>query len=101
MSPYTSIKEAAKSLLGWASFLSVIVYEKFRNIDAIKKANCPVFFLHGQLDILIPHQHSLDLYNNCPKESYAHLPEKMDHNEFQLDEDLIEPFKDFLSKLGD
>ena len=25
----------------------------------------------------------------------------MDHNEFQLDEDLIEPFKDFLSKLGD
>lgn len=23
----------------------------------------------------------------------------MDHNEFQLDEDLIEPFKDFLAKL--
>ena len=38
MSPYTSIKDAAKSLLGWASFLSVIVYEKFRNIDTIKKA---------------------------------------------------------------
>ena len=35
MSPYTSIKEAAKSLLGWASFLSMIVYEKFRNIDII------------------------------------------------------------------
>jgi len=47
MSPYTSIKEAAKSLLGWASFLSMIVYEKFRNIDTIKKARCPVFFLHG------------------------------------------------------
>ena len=38
MSPYTSIKEAAKSLLGWANFLSFIVYEKFRNIDAIKQA---------------------------------------------------------------
>jgi len=36
MSPYTSIKEAAKSLLGWAAFLTVIVYEKFRNIDMIK-----------------------------------------------------------------
>lgn len=47
MSPYTSIKEAAKSLLGWASFLSLIVYEKFRNIDMIKEARCPVFFLHG------------------------------------------------------
>jgi hypothetical protein len=47
MSPYTSIKDAAKSLLGWASFLSIIVYEKFRNIDTIKHAKCPVFFLHG------------------------------------------------------
>ena len=99
MSPYTSIKEAAKSLLGWASFLSVIVYEKFRNIDAIKKARCPVFFLHGQLDILIPCAHSQDMHAACPTESYLHLPEKMDHNEFQLDEDLIEPFKDFLAKL--
>lgn len=48
MSPFTSIKEASKSLLSWASFLSIIVYEKFRNIDSIKKAKCPVFFLHGQ-----------------------------------------------------
>lgn len=47
MSPYTSIKEAARSMLGWVSFLSAIVYEKFRNIDMIKKAQCPVFFLHG------------------------------------------------------
>jgi len=27
--------------------LSLIVYEKFRNIDMIKEARCPVFFLHG------------------------------------------------------
>ena len=38
MSPYTSIRDAAKALFGWASFLSVIVYEKFRNIDTIKRA---------------------------------------------------------------
>lgn len=36
MSPYTSIKDVARSLLGWMSFLSVIVYERFRNIDLIK-----------------------------------------------------------------
>ena len=48
MSPYTSIKDVARSLLGWMSFLSVIVYERFRNIDLIKNAKCPVFFLHGQ-----------------------------------------------------
>ena len=58
MSPYTSIKDASKALLGWASFLSVIVYEKFRNIDMIKKARCPVFILHGKLDTLIPYSHA-------------------------------------------
>lgn len=99
MSPFTSIKEASKSLLSWASFLSIIVYEKFRNIDYIKKAKCPVFFLHGQQDTLIPHSHSQDLHAVCPMESYLHLPEKMDHNEFQLDEDLIEPFKEFILRL--
>jgi type III secretory pathway component EscR len=35
----------------------------------------------------------------CPMESYLHLPEKMDHNEFQLDEDLIEPFREFIQRL--
>ena len=37
MSPYTSIKDVAKTLLGKLSFLlTPIVYERFRNIDAIK-----------------------------------------------------------------
>ena len=36
----------------------------------------------------------------CPSESYIHLPEKMDHNEFLLEEDLVEPFRAFLLKLG-
>ena len=38
MSPYTSIQNAAKSILGWISFLGFIVHEKFRNIDEIKQA---------------------------------------------------------------
>ena len=50
MSPYTSIKNAAKSILGWASFLGFMVSEKFRNIDAIKKAKCPVLIIHGKND---------------------------------------------------
>jgi hypothetical protein len=50
MSPYTSIKNAAKSILGWASFIGFIVHEKFRNIDVIKKSSCPVFLVHGKHD---------------------------------------------------
>jgi fermentation-respiration switch protein FrsA (DUF1100 family) len=59
MSPYTSIKDVSRSLLGKFSFLlTPIVYERFRNIDSIKEAKCPFFFLHGLRDKLIPHSHS-------------------------------------------
>ena len=55
MSPYTCIKDVARTLLGKLSFfLTPLVYERFRNIDTIKNAKCPVFILHGELDELIP-----------------------------------------------
>ena len=37
----------------------------------------------------------------CPTVSHMHLVEDMDHNEFKLMEDLIEPFKKFLKQLTD
>ena len=49
MSPFTSIKDVAKTLLGKLSFLLIpLVYERFRNVDTIKHAKCPVFILHGE-----------------------------------------------------
>jgi hypothetical protein len=102
MSPYTSIKDVAKSLFGKLSFLvTPLVYERFRNIDAIQESKCPVFFLHGKKDKLIPHQHTLDLQANCPQISFLQLPTDMDHNVFDFDEDLIKPFKAFLKKIDD
>jgi len=65
MSAFTSIKDAAKNILGWASFISAVVYERFRNIDYIADAKCPCFFLHGIKDTLIPYSHSVELNNVC------------------------------------
>lgn len=61
MTPFTSIKDAAKDLFGgWGGgFASYAVYERFRNIDYIKEAKCPCFFLHGLKDTLIPFEHSV------------------------------------------
>lgn len=102
MSPYTSIKDVSKSLFGKMSFLiTPLVYERFRNIDAIKGSQCPVFFLHGLKDKLIPHSHTLELNNHCPSISFLQLPPEMDHNQFDFDEDLIKPFKAFLKKIDD
>lgn len=84
MSPFTSIKDVAKTLLGKAGLLSHIVYERFRNIDYISEAKCPVFFLHGESDKLIPPSHSIDLNSACPMISFLHMPPFMDHNEFDF-----------------
>ncbi len=84
------------------SFLvTPFVIERFRNIDSIKSSRCPVFFLHGLKDKLIPHSHTLELNNHCPSISYLQLPENMDHNNFDFDEDLIKPFKAFLKKIDE
>lgn len=102
MSPYTSIKDVSKSLLGRLSFiLTPIVYERFRNVDTIKEAKCPAFFLHGLKDKLIPYSHTQELNNNCPTESFMHLPPDMDHNEFDFIHDLVEPFKSFINRIDD
>ena len=102
MSPYTSIKNAAKAILGWASFLGFMVQERFRNIDAIKESNCPVLVIHGKQDSLIPHSHAEELYEACnPRQPcYLHMPNKMDHNDLNLESDLIAPMNLFFKKVN-
>lgn len=102
MSPYTSIKDVSRSLFGRFSFMiTPLVYERFRNIDSIQRSRCPVFFLHGMKDKLIPHSHSIELNNVCSSVSFLHMPKDMDHNVFDFDDDLIKPFKEFLKKIDD
>lgn len=43
-SPYTSIREVATDHV---SFLGYLVKNRFNNLENIKKANMPVFLLHG------------------------------------------------------
>ena len=56
MSPFKSIREVAKDLVG--RMLSMAVAERFRNIDLIKEIRCPTIIIHGQKDKLIPFSHS-------------------------------------------
>ena len=96
MSPFKSIREVAKDLVGW--MLSMAIAERFRNIDLIKEIRCPVFIVHGQRDRLIPYSHSQELHDNCLNSAYCKLllPPRMDHNDFDFDEDFIEPLFEFL-----
>jgi fermentation-respiration switch protein FrsA (DUF1100 family) len=48
LSPYTSLKDVVKSLLG--SLPSMIVKDRFQNIEVIRNVDCPTLLIHGQSD---------------------------------------------------
>jgi abhydrolase domain-containing protein 17 len=89
-SAYKSVKEAAKSLVG--GFLGTFVRERFQNIKAIKNVTCPVYLIHGKQDNVIPYTHSQALFEKCAS-AYKRIltPEDMTHNDFRMQEDLIDP----------
>lgn len=96
VSGFTSIRAAAESLVG--NFLKMLVNERFTSIEYIKNVTCPILFIHGQKDALIPFTHSIKLKEACRAPYEIHLPEEMTHNEFDYEEDLLQPIKEFLSK---
>jgi abhydrolase domain-containing protein 17 len=40
----------------------LLPFDKFSNLDKLRKINCPVLVLHGQADEIIPFQHGRSLY---------------------------------------
>jgi fermentation-respiration switch protein FrsA (DUF1100 family) len=95
ISPFTSIQEVVKSIVGFMKFL---IQDRFVNINIIDQVKCPTLFIHGQKDDVVPFKHSIELSNkcNCPHELI--LPEEMDHNEIHLYEDFLEPLTTFLQR---
>ena len=89
MSGYTSIKNAAKSAVG---FLSFFVKERFQNIEMVKHATCPTFILHGQQDEVIPYNHGEALNREAVGEPKMFIhPRDMTHNIYDLNRDLLRP----------
>jgi len=73
------------------------VAERFKNIDEIAKIKCPVLFIHGMLDKLIPKEHSAELLGACPQTiGHIVLSENMTHNDFEMEEDIVIPLRKFL-----
>ena len=95
ISAFTSIKAVADNLVG---FLKIFVKERLVSIDYIKNVSCPIIFIHGQKDPLIPFKETIILKDNCDCPFEVVLPIDMTHNDFDLDEDIIEPINKFLTK---
>ena len=62
-SPYTSIKNLIREKVGLLSY--VIPGRSWDNLAVMKNIKCPILFIHGQDDTLIPSNHSQTLYDAC------------------------------------
>ena len=95
ISSFTSIRAVADNLVGPLKYL---LKDRFNSKEYIKNVTCPILFIHGQSDPLIPYKETVLLKEqcNCPYE--VQLPKEMTHNDFDLDEDIIEPIYKFIKQ---
>ncbi|MCI0347900.1 MAG: alpha/beta hydrolase [Acidobacteriales bacterium] len=64
--------------------VALVPFDKFHNLDKIRNVRCPILFMHGRNDEVIPFRHGLKLYEraNAPKTSL--WVEGAHHNDFEL-----------------
>mmetsp|Transcript_69718 Transcript_69718/g.167366 ORF Transcript_69718/g.167366 Transcript_69718/m.167366 type:complete len:404 (+) Transcript_69718:91-1302(+) len=77
---FASLRAVATHLLG--STLAALAFtDAFVNTLAITNVTCPVLFIHGAHDKLVPAEQSLHLFNSCrATKKMIVMPEKMEHN---------------------
>ena len=94
----------------FGGFLGMMVSEHFNNEDCMKTVQCPVFFIHGERDTLIPSNHSKHLLDVLKHQkeyqtggkvkhidySDAIFHKHMTHNDFMLERDIFHPINAFL-----
>jgi len=78
-SPYLSFLAQIKRY-GFLLPINWLLKYQIRTDHFIKKVTCPIFFLHGKKDRLIPFSHSENLQKIVPKQSHLFSIEKAHHN---------------------
>lgn len=60
----------------------VLPFEKFNNLAKLRKINCPILIMHGQIDSVIPFHHSQTLFNAAKEPKQFLWVADADHNDF-------------------
>ena len=93
VSSFTSIRAVAGNIVGPLKYL---LKERFLSRDYIKNVKCPIYFIHGKSDPLIPYQETEELKKLCTSFSDIKLPPHMTHNDFDLENDIMKPIGKFV-----
>mmetsp|Transcript_26729 Transcript_26729/g.61561 ORF Transcript_26729/g.61561 Transcript_26729/m.61561 type:complete len:404 (+) Transcript_26729:94-1305(+) len=77
---FTSLRAVAIHLMG-TSLAAWAFNDSYVNALAITNVTCPVLFIHGAHDKLVPSEQSMHLFNICrASRKMIVMPQKMEHN---------------------
>lgn len=94
ISPFRSIQKVVERTAG--KLLGAFAPEIFCTEDHIEFLKCPVLFIHGMKDKLVPWEDSQYLHERCRADSSIVIHRDMAHNDFDLKNDVFEPMTNFL-----
>lgn len=60
----------------------LLPFDKFSNLDKIRRIRCPVLVMHGQLDRIVPFSHGQALYEAAPEPKMSLWLTEAGHNDF-------------------
>lgn len=60
----------------------VLPFDRFPNLEKIKKVKCPVLIMHGKIDDIVPFSHSEKLFEQAPPPKLYLWVEEANHNDF-------------------
>lgn len=58
----------------------IFPFDKFQNLDKIKQVKCPVLFIHGKQDEIIPFWHGEMLFANANEPKFSFWIDEANHN---------------------
>ena len=97
ISPIKSVNDVARLIAG--RITDMLVDERFPNMTKAKEVKCPTIIVHGLDDQMVPFKDSIEMtktgFSNC--HAHLFLRDKMTHNAFDYEFDLIKPISYFLS----
>jgi fermentation-respiration switch protein FrsA (DUF1100 family) len=82
--------------------VTLVPFDKFRNIDKISRVRCPVLVMHGRADGVIPLGHGLKLFERANTPKMSLWIEGAGHNDFELvaGERYFQAINEFAKVLG-
>src|ERR1700744_1635243 len=89
--PFTSLKTLISQMDYYCcgccfSLVSCCMYERWNNLEKIKNIKCPVLFIHGMSDNIVPFNHTEQLYEACPSRKMDIITDgSMTHNNIRSD----------------